>query len=210
MFAKTLLPDTFRVIQLISGSADIQKAYLAGGTALALRIGHRISVDLDFFTAEPFDEEVLSRGFMKTPEFVLERNEWRTVLGKISETKFSIFYYKYPLIGLPEKFEGINIASLADIAAMKIHAIEDRGSKRDFVDVFFLAKHFSLEQMLDFYDQKYKCLEEHLYSIVKALGYFEAAEIQDIPGMLVDVKWDEIKSLCKRESLRLAKDRLGL
>ena len=210
MFTKAVLPDTLRAITLISGFGEIQKAYLAGGTALALHIGHRISVDLDFFTQEEFDEEVLSKTLMKIPEFVFERGEWRTVLGKISETKFSLFYYEYPLVGKCEKFEGINIAALADIAAMKIHAIEDRGSKRDFVDVFFLAKRFSLEQMLDLYDLKYKCLENHLYSIVKALGYFEAAEDQEMPKMLVPANWDEIKSFCAAESLRLAREKLGV
>jgi predicted nucleotidyltransferase component of viral defense system len=185
---------------------DIKSAYLAGGTALALQLGHRISVDLDFFTKETFDEKVLSKALEKNPEFVLETLEWRTILGKIGETKFSIFYYKYDVIDVYEKYEGINILGLKDIAAMKIHAIEERGSKRDFIDVYFLSKHFSMKEMLSFYEQKYKSLDDHLYSISKALGYFEAADTQDLPQMLVPLKWDKVKEYFEKESLNLVRE----
>ena len=165
MFTKALLPDTVRAIKLVSKIPTVQKAYLAGGSALALQIGHRISVDLDFFTQEEFDQNNLSLELSNMPEFSEEGKSWRTVWGKVGETKFSIFYYKYPLLQQTLSFEGIQISSKADIAAMKIHALEDRGTKRDFIDAFFLAKEFSLEQMLEFYDQKYACLKDHLYSI---------------------------------------------
>lgn len=209
MFTKTLLPDTLRAIKLISGISEIKKAYLAGGTALALQIGHRISVDLDFFTKVEFNETQLITKFASLPEFVQEGTAKWTIWGKINHTKFSMFYYKYPLLAKPSSFEGIHLASLSDIAAMKIHAIEDRGTRRDFVDVYFLSKKYTLEEMLGFYQKKYAVLEDHLYSILRALDYFEDAEQESqMPNMIVSANWEEIKDYFRKETHRLIEKKL--
>ena len=204
MFTKTLLPDTLRAIQLVSGVSEIKKAYLAGGTALALQIGHRISVDLDFFTKEEFNETTLSTKLASLPEFIQDGTAQWTVWGKISQTKFSRFYYKYPLLEPTFSFEVIKLASLADIAAMKIHAIEDRGTRRDFVDVYFLSKRYTLEEMLTFYQKKYSVLEDHLYSILRSLDYFEDAEQEkQMPKMIFKVNWEEIKEYFRKETRQI-------
>lgn len=209
MFTKTLLPDTLRAIQLISDLSEIKNAYLAGGTSLALQIGHRISVDLDFFTLGEFNEAELSAKLVSLPEFIQEGTAKWTVWGKIGQTKFSIFYYPYPLIEPTVSFEGIKLASLADIAAMKIHALEDRGTKRDFIDVFFLSRKYSLEEMLDFYQKKYNVLESHLYSIFRSLDYFEEAEQEiQMPKILTPVDWKEVKEYFRRETRALVEKKL--
>lgn len=205
MFTKTLLPDTVRAIELVSKIPIVKNAYLAGGTALALRLGHRISVDLDFFTQKELDEKVLLADLEQLPDFKKDGLAWRTVWGKVSKTKFSLFYYKYPLIEETDSFMGINILNLKDIAAMKIAAVGDRGTKRDFVDLFFLNKTFTLDQMLDFYDQKFSDLDEKLYHVIRSLDYFIDAENDPMPNMLIDVNWDEIKKLFHNESMRLAR-----
>lgn len=211
MFTKTLLPDTLRAIQLISDFTEIKEAYLAGGTALALQIGHRISVDLDFFTLQEFSEAELSTKLASGPKFVQDGTAQWTVWGKIGKTKFSIFYYKYPLLEKTIQFEGIQLASLADLAAMKIHAIEDRGTRRDFVDVYFLSKKYSLEEMLGFYQKKYAVLEDHLYSILRALDYFEDAEQEKLmPNMLVPSDWEEVKEFFRKETGRLTAKKLQI
>ena len=211
MFTKTLLPDTLRAIQLISGFPEIKKAYLAGGTALALYIGHRISVDLDFFTHEAFNETETSTKLATLPEFVQDGTVKWTVWGKIGETKFSLFYYKYPLLKETLPFKGIQLASLVDIAAMKIHAIEDRGTRRDFVDVYFLSKVYTLEDMLSFYQKKYSVLEDHLYSILRSLDYFEDAEAEsDMPKMKTSVNWEEVKEYFQKETRRLTEKKLSV
>jgi predicted nucleotidyltransferase component of viral defense system len=209
MFTKTLLPDTFRAIQLISDVPEIKKAYLVGGTALSLQIGHRISVDLDFFTSQEFSERELSVRLTTLPEFKSDGVTQGTIWGKIGQTKFSMFYYKYPLLEQTVLFGGIQLASLADIAAMKIHAIEDRGTRRDFVDVYFLSKKYTLEEMLNFYQKKYAVLEDHLYSILRSLDYFEDAEReQQMPQMLVDVNWEKVKEYFEKETRRLTEKKL--
>lgn len=209
MFTKTLLPDTFRAIQLISGFAEIKNAYLAGGTALALQLGHRISVDLDFFTGQDFNETELSAKLTTSLIFTPDGTTQGTVWGKLGQTKFSMFHYKYPLLEQTVLFEGIQLASLADIAAMKIHAIEDRGTRRDFVDVYFLLKKYTLEEMLTFYQKKYAVLEDHLYSILRSLDYFEDAEQeQQMPKMLTSVNWEEVKEYFRKETRKLAEQKI--
>ncbi|QQG44651.1 MAG: nucleotidyl transferase AbiEii/AbiGii toxin family protein [Candidatus Roizmanbacteria bacterium] len=209
MFTKTLLPDTFRAIQLISGISEIKKGYLAGGTALALQIGHRISVDLDFFTQEEFNVTELSEKFSSLSEFSQDGTSKWTIWGKVGQTKFSIFYYKYPLLEKTLPFEGIQLASLSDIVAMKIHAIEDRGTRRDFVDIYFLLKKYTFEEMISFYQKKYSVLEDHLYSILRALDYFEDAEQESqMPKMILEVNWEEVKECFRKETYRLIKKKL--
>lgn len=209
MFTKTLLPDTLRAIQLVSDVPEIKQAYLAGGTSLALQIGHRISVDLDFFTKHEFNEKEVSAKLAFLPEFVQDGTAQGTVWGRIGKIKFSIFYYKYPLLSQTLSFEGIQLANLVDIAAMKIHAIEDRGTRRDFIDVYFLAKKYTLEEMLDFYQKKYAVLEDHLYSILRSLDYFEDAEQESqMPRMLTEVNWKEVKEYFRKETHRLTDKKL--
>lgn len=211
MFTKTLLPDTFRAIQLVSRCNEIKEAYLAGGTALALQIGHRVSIDLDFFTLHEFKETDLSEKLAKYPEYVQAGTAKWTIWGKIGQTKFSMFYYKYLLLQPTVLFENIQLASLADISAMKIHAIEDRGTMRDFIDVYFLSKIFSLENMLEFYQKKYKALESHKYYILRALDYFEDAEHESqMPQMLIPVEWEEVKAFFQKETRRLAREKLNI
>ncbi len=208
MFTQTLLPDTVRAINKIGKVSAFQKVYLAGGTALALQLGHRISVDLDFFTREPFDERIVSQELDSVQEFALEQLAPNTILGKIGGTRMSLFFYKYGLLEDPKKFEGIKLAGKKDIAAMKINALESRGTKRDFIDLYFLSKEFTVESMMNFYDQKYKCLEEHLYGIVKSLNYFAEAEEDLMPKMIVNVSWNEVKKYFEAVALEITKSKI--
>lgn len=208
MLTKALLPNTIRALKLVSNISIVKKSYLAGGTALALHLGHRISVDLDFFTPQIFDEKTLSGELSQLSEYQEEGTAWRTVWGKIANTKFSLFYYQYPLIKKTIPFEGIQMLSKEDIAAMKIHAMETRGTKRDFIDLYFLAKEFTLEQMLKFYDQKYETLEDHLYIILRSMNYFIDADIEDMPEMLLPVSWEKVKKFFQDQTIALAKNKL--
>lgn len=205
MFTKTLLPDTVRAIKLVSDIPIIKKSYLAGGTALAVHLGHRISVDLDFFTQEELEEKLLSADLHRLSEFKEDGLSWRTVWGKIGETKFSLFYYKYPLLAQTHPFMGIHLLDVKDIAAMKVAALGDRGTKRDFIDLYFLSKKYSLDEILEFYNQKYGDLEDKTYHLIRSLDYFEDAEVDNLPKMLIPISWEEVKEFFHKESMRLAK-----
>lgn len=206
MFTKTLLPDTLRAIKLSSEIPEVQEAYLAGGTALALQLGHRISVDLDYFTPHQFSEEQLSLELTSLPQFEQKGTAKGTLWGAIGDTKFSMFYYKYPLLEQPVLFEGIHLASLPDIAAMKIHAIENRGTRRDFIDVYFLAKQYTLSDMLEFYQEKYGVIQDHFYAILRSLDYFEDAEQENqMPKMLIAISWEEVIDFFRKETKEITK-----
>ena len=120
MFTNTLSPNTLRGLKLIGKEKWLDLAYLAGGTALALRLGHRQSVDLDFFTQKKFDEQILLAYLKKTGQYEPEQTAWRTIKGQFFRVSFSLFYYEYPILQKSDDFLGVKVAGLEDIAAMKI------------------------------------------------------------------------------------------
>jgi len=206
VFEQVLPGNTKAVLALLERSKIIQKAYLAGGTALALQLGHRISYDLDFFTQEEFDEGMLLPEIEKISDFQLERIAWKTILGKFKDVRFSIFYYKYPLLYPARKFGMINVIDIHDIAAMKIAAIASRGTKRDFVDLYFICKEdVSLVKAIQLYDKKYKNLATTEIHIMKSLVYFDDAEPENVPKMLKRAVWKDIKRYFETEIRKLAK-----
>lgn len=206
MFEQVLPGNTKAILALLEKSEVIQKAYLAGGTALALQLGHRISYDLDFFTQEEFDEQMLLPEIKKISDFQLEKIAWRTILGKFKDVKFSIFYYKYPLLYAAKKFGMVNITDVRDIAAMKIAAIASRGTKRDFVDLYFICReNISLPDAIGLYDKKYENLATTEMHIMKSLVYFEDAESDETPKMLKEATWEKVKKYFEDEVKKLVR-----
>lgn len=136
MFTETLFGNTKKALVILGKSHLMDNAYLAGGTACALRIGHRISVDLDFFTMKEFDAKELIRSLRKIGKFEVDKQSWGTILGALEGIKFSIFTYKYPVLFPYKSIFDVNVLDLRDIAAMKIDAISTRGIRRDFVDLY--------------------------------------------------------------------------
>ncbi len=148
---------------------------MAGGTALALQIGHRTSLDFDFYANKSFNSAKLYQELRKRlGKVILLQKAEDTLIAKIDEVAVSFFYYPYPLMLLAVKIERVWLASKQDIAAMKIIAISDRGTKRDFIDVYFLLKEFSLEEIFGFVKKKYP--EFNIYVALRGLIYFADAE----------------------------------
>lgn len=200
MFEQVLPGNTKTILALLGKSKIIQKAYLAGGTGLALQLGHRISYDLDFFTLEEFDEEIFLPEIKKISQFQLEKTAWRTIMGNFRDVRFSIFYYKYPIVYSTKKFGMVNILDARDIAGMKIAAIASRGSKRDFVDLYFLCKEIApLKEIIRIYDRKYKNLATTAVHVMKSIIYFNDAEPEKMPEMLKKVEWEEVKKYFEDE-----------
>lgn len=204
MFDKVITERTKSTLALLGKEEILKKCYLAGGTAMALQFGHRLSFDLDFFTTVEFERKKIIQQLEK---FGLEvdREDWGTILGKLGDTKFSLFYYKYPLIAKSIDYAGINLASVEDIAAMKIDAIGGRGSKRDFTDLYFLIKKFGdIRTLLKFYDEKYQKFDVNKIHILKSLTYFDDADKEEDPKMLVsDYSWGNVKTFIKEEVQKL-------
>lgn len=206
MFTKTLFGNTKKALAVLGKSHLLDNSYLAGGTACALQIGHRISVDLDFFTTKEFDAKELIRSLKEVGNFKTEERSWGTILGILEGVKFSIFVYKYPVLFPFQHIYGINILDLRDIAAMKIDAISTRGIRRDFIDLYFICqKGISLREILSFYDRKYGTLASNIIHIQKSLVYFIDAEVTAMPKMLKKVSWGDIKKYFENEIRKLVK-----
>ena len=203
MFEETLSQKSKNSLALLGKTGILKNAYLAGGTALALQIGHRISVDFDFFTEKKFDEKIIIRKLKESSlKFQLLRTSAGTILGSVDKTKFSLFFYDYPLLEKTETFLGIKIVGLKDIAAMKLAAISDRGTKRDFIDLYFLTvveKAFFLEEIFELYEKKFKLIKQNKIHILKSLVYFEDAEADTMPNMLKPVSWSKVKLFFETE-----------
>lgn len=204
MFTKALFGNTKETLAILGKSHLMDNAYLAGGTACALQIGHRISVDLDFFTPREFNAKELTRSLKNIGEFKLDKQSWGTILGVLEKVKFSIFVYKYPVLFPYKVMFGINILDLRDIAAMKIDAISTRGIKRDFIDLYFICREgISLKETLSFYDRKYGTLASNIVHIQKSLVYFIDAEATIVPKMLKETTWEGIKKYFENEVKKL-------
>jgi len=206
MFTKTLSKTAQGSLALLGKSGLLKNSYLAGGSALALHLGHRYSLDFDFFSPEPFEARNFINQLSQIGEFQPVSLKVNTIWGNFNSIKFSLFYFPYPLIKKPKLLWGVSIASPADIAAMKLAAISDRGTKRDFIDLYFLVRSkYKLEKIFQFYNKKYQKLSENIYSIIKSLQYFEDAEVSPMPRMIKKVAWKKVKEFFKKEAIRLGK-----
>ncbi len=194
MFDVVLLPETKNLLEEITAKELPQESYLAGGTAIALQLGHRRSADLDFFTPTEFIERQWEEKLKKNFGFKLLKRDWQTLTGYIDKVKLSLFFYKARQIAPKEFYGQIPIASLQDLAAIKLDTILGRGTKRDLIDIYFLSQRFTFSKLLTFYQKKYGNLEEREIMLKKALVFFDDANKEEMPEMLVDIKWKDVKN----------------
>ncbi len=173
---------------------------MAGGTALALQLGHRTSLDFDFYTQKKFNNGHLLRELEKKfKTAILIETAEQTLIVKINEVEVSFFHYPYPLACPFLDIEGVHLASKEDIAAMKIIAISERGTKRDFIDIYFLLKEFPVEKMFEFIKKKYPNF--NIYVGLKGLTYFADAERKQKRRLYLFhyVSWAEVKKSLIKE-----------
>jgi hypothetical protein len=130
--------------------------YMAGGTALALQIGHRQSEDFDFFSDREYSNETLKIQLNRIGAFHLFQDSPGTLEGRIDETRVTFLYYPYPRLEKGVTFESIGLASLLDIALMKLSAVSSRGSRKDFIDLYFLRNTYPVEDVSASFDRKYR------------------------------------------------------
>jgi len=180
--------------------------YLAGGTALALRHGHRRSIDFDFFRSTSFDAQELALALERAfDEFERLPTGEQTLYVRLSSVTTSFFRYPYRQLEEVEPTSwGFGLASDADIAAMKIEAIAGRGSRKDFVDMRLLCRAgLTIDAAFDLFERKYGTRRTDRYHRLRALAYFDDAEREPMPDMLVPFDWDEAKRFFTAEATRL-------
>jgi hypothetical protein len=180
--------------------------YLAGGTAAALQLGHRISVDLDFFTSEPLDARQLLQRARRVGTFDLQTESQGTLIGTLQGARVSFFNYPYPLLEPTPSLCGVRIASLVDIGLMKLTAASQRGSRKDFVDLFFICRQVKpLSELLALLSEKYQGVKYSLPHLLRSLVYFDDAEAEPMPHMLKPMRWAQVKRFFEKEVAVVAK-----
>ena len=185
-----------KVLGKLGPSMTRRSFYLGGGTAVAIHTGHRRSVDLDWFTEGRIpDAALLARDLQDEGiPFVTRQIDRGTLHGTVSGVRISFLEYRYPLLrpALLWSDYGCKLAALDDLACMKLSAVAQRGSKKDFVDIYALGlKHKSLPEMLRLYQQKYAIAD--VAHVLYGLAYFEDADRERMPRMGWDVDWRTAK-----------------
>jgi len=202
-----ILPEEqLKLFEKLSSQSFINDFYLAGGTCLALQIGHRKSVDFDFFIPADFKTSDIVNILTQLGNYQRENEERNTINGSLNGVRISFFGYRYNIIEDFTLYNNIRLAGMKDIAAMKLEAIAGRGSKKDFIDLFFILQQYNLEDIFSFHAQKYGIGLSNQYHHLKSLVYFADAESEAMPAMIKPVIWNDVKtqiiSLSKRFQLK--------
>ncbi len=204
MHEQTLARETRALLDKIAPQEFLNNFYLAGGTALALELGHRISIDLDFFAPHDFSLPKLKEILPSIGTYVLTNEESGTLDGMLDDVKLTFLRYQYPLLFPLVAYGDMRMADPRDIAAMKLSAVSSRGSRKDFVDLYFLLKTYQMSEIIGFFEKKYAGVTYNKLHLLKSLTYFADAEEEPMPQMLVPLSWEEVKLRIITEAKSLA------
>ena len=201
MWHPEVLPERWASVAVELGVLGLlNDAYLAGGTALALRFGHRVSTDLDVMLAAPFSSEdvrdrLQGRYGLRHLEFAEH-----TLHAELRGITISFLYDGDPLLFPTDPLGGLQVADARDIACMKLAAVSNRGSRRDFIDLYVAGQTFGLAHILDWFDRKYSSASYSRTHLLKALTDFAAAEGEPLPAMLIPLAWPDVRLYFETEA----------
>ncbi len=192
---ETVEQSTLELLKELQKKDYLSVFHLAGGTALALKLGHRKSRDIDLFSNIGFDESYVLENLSTDFSFNLFFSANNTLKGSIGNVQVDILAHRYPLIYKPSVIEDISMLSTEDIIAMKLNAISINGQRvKDFIDIYFLLDHYSVKDMLSFYKTKYSQFNEAV--VLKSLIWFDDVDPGEWPVILnnPNLKWDDVKN----------------
>jgi hypothetical protein len=192
LYKETIEPKTLELLIDLQKEPLLSTFNLVGGTALALHLGHRKSIDLDFFTSESFDLEEVKMMLIKKYDFKVSYSRSQTLKGFINGVKVDFIKFDYPHLHNCDIIDEVRIESVPDIIAMKLLSITDNGSRiKDFIDIAYLSSWFSLEEMLQFFIRK--ITNSNIMMPIKALTYFDDIDFNESIVMLNNnFDWDKI------------------
>jgi hypothetical protein len=198
MFENIIDNERYNVLTKILENNPVPDSYLAGGTALALQIGHRYSYDFDFFSPVKFDTDEIA-GYLSTLgnlKILYVKNS--TFHGILDNINITWLYYPNPLLDnliIYDQYPLLKLASKVDIGVMKLTAISSRGAKRDFIDLYFICKQdITLEYLFSRLKDKFPYSDINTYHILQSLFYFTDADNEPMPKMLVNIEWEDVKN----------------
>lgn len=202
----SLTPETRQAYLQVARLPFIEDYYLAGGTGLSLHLGHRFSIDLDLFspdeTAVGPDQRDALRMLLNDPSLIITYDKDGTFVATWQGVGVSFFRLPlYPLVQQPLLVEGIPLATVPEIGAMKLAAIIDRGTRKDLVDIYYLLQVVSLEDIFEVAAVKYARVRSFPVSAMRALAYFADAETVPMPRMLDQTPWLKMKKFLERQAM---------
>lgn len=207
-------PACRQALEILRHHQFIHHFYLAGGTALALQIGHRVSTDLDWFSTDyrllaPHRESIhLALG--QSGHFEITSEQDGLLFAQLLDAAVSFIHQHHPLLEPTIDYQGIQLASPVDIGLMKLAAVNSRGNRRDFIDLYCLREMISLDRLLELAATKYADRPSFLVIAARALAYFKDAEQQPMPQMLRPVHWADVRAYCEDTARRLTRRLSGL
>lgn len=210
---EALTPETRQAFQIAATLPFVQRYYLAGGTGLALHLGHRFSVDLDFFSDAPHavgpDERAILRAAFDDPSLAISFDKEMTFVANWRGVGVSFFHLTlYPLVQEPLLVEGVPVATVEEIGAMKLAAIMARGTRKDYIDLYFILQQTPLERLFEVAAAKYARVRTFAVSAVRTLTYFVDAEATPMPQMIRRASWPAIKRFLEGQALAAGRKRL--
>mgnify|MGYP000158477060 CR=1 FL=1 len=200
-----ILPDNQQIVfNILKNNPWIREFYLAGGTGLALQYNHRKSVDFDFFNKNNFTNEEIIEKLKSIGKVQVQSEAKNTLHALVNNVRISFLGYKYPLLKNFITVGHIKIADHLDIACMKLSAIVSRGTKKDFVDLYFLLKNFTLDELFHHYEKKY-VVKDYTYILLKSLVYFEDADQDPMPVLYEPIRWEKVKHTIIKKVQKMGK-----
>ena len=196
---ETVDQSTLELLISLQQKPYLKGFHLVGGTALALYMGHRKSIDLDLFSNIDFEAGQVLENLSVDFPFNLFFSSKNTLKGSINQVQIDILAHRYPLINEPVIIENVSLLSVEDIIAMKLNAVAVSGQRvKDFIDIYFLLQSFTVKQMIEFYKRKYSQYNE--VNVLKSLCWFEDVDISGWPILLKNptLKWDTIKKTLEK------------
>jgi hypothetical protein len=211
---ETLTPATLRAFHQVARLPFITSFYLAGGTGLALHLGHRFSVDLDLFspddTAVGPDQRDTLRLLLNDPSLAVTYDKDGTFVANWQGVGISFFRLSlYPLVQQPVMLDGIPLATVPEIGAMKLAASIDRGTRKDMVDIYYLLQVVSLEAIFEVAAVRYARVRSFPVSAIRALAYFADAEAMPMPRMLDRTSWSKMKKFLENMAMEAGRKNLA-
>jgi predicted nucleotidyltransferase component of viral defense system len=189
---RAIEPKALELLKRLRPLLRSERFFLSGGTALALQKGHRLSIDLDFFTREDLETSMIFEVAGEIdPEFKVDQDIGNALSLQLSSVKVDFLRHNYPFLKEPELTDGIPLMSVPDIAAMKVNAVANRGAKKDFWDIFILLEDYTINELLDLAIKKYS--NTNRLTLAKSLAYFTDAENQPDPITIGDTTWEDVK-----------------
>jgi predicted nucleotidyltransferase component of viral defense system len=197
LYYETIEPELLELLNKLLDIEEFKELRLVGGTSLALQYGHRKSVDIDLFGSLNLSLNEISDLISSCGKSTQLKRSAKINIFSIDGIKVDIVNYHYPWLNPVLLEDNLRLAQPEDIAAMKISAITGRGTKKDFIDLHELLKHFSLESILGFYERKYA--DGSIYLALKSLNYFADAEQNPMPEILNPISWADVKRKIEQE-----------